>query len=124
MGIFHANCPTRDLLNLIADRWTVLVVYFLAQRPQRFNELLRKIEGISQRMLTVTLRRLEMEGLVTREVVPVSPPRVTYALTPLGESLVGLVQQIQEWAEAHADQASQARAQFMAQQQLTLEKQP
>src|SRR5690348_5892408 len=83
----HEECvAVREVLNRVGDKWSVLVIGTLGARPQRFNELLRTIEGISQRMLTVTLRGLERDGLVARTVFPTVPPKVEYALTRLGKS--------------------------------------
>ena len=82
-----ANCPVRDVLDRLGDTWSVLVILILADGPRRFNALKRSIGDISQRMLTVTLRTLERDGLIARTVLPTSPPGVEYALTPLGRSL-------------------------------------
>jgi DNA-binding HxlR family transcriptional regulator len=85
----HAGCiAAREVLNLVGDKWSVLVVSLLGNGPCRFSELRRTIEGISQRMLTLTLRGLERDGLVTRTVFPTIPPKVEYALTPLGHTLL------------------------------------
>lgn len=108
----QSACPVREVLDRIGDKWSVLVVYLLAERPHRFNELRRSIEGISQRMLTLTLRRLERDGLVDRDVVPTSPPQVTYALTPLGVTLTGPIDALITWAAEHRDAVASARAAF------------
>lgn len=113
MSIANAFCPTREVLNLIADRWSLLVILFLAERPHRFNELLHKVEGISQRMLTVTLRRLEMDGLVTRTIVSGRPVKISYALTELGASLKGLVNGVRDWAEANVEEIMANRKVFV-----------
>ena len=99
------------LLSRIGDKWTVLIVETLAQRPRRFNELRREIPSVSQRMLTLTLRNLERDGLVSRTVTPSIPPRVDYALTELGHSLQKPVCALATWAKAHVEEihASQAR---------------
>ena len=89
------------VLNRVGDKWSVLIVMILGEGPRRFNELKRQIDGISQRMLTLTLRGLERDGLVSRSVEPTVPPRVTYALTELGESLVGPVEALGAWAIRH-----------------------
>jgi len=86
------------LLSRIGDKWTVLVVQTLADGSKRFNELRREIPSVSQRMLTLTLRNLERDGLVSRTVTPSIPPRVDYELTPLGRSLEGPIGQLQQWA--------------------------
>ena len=87
-----------DLLGRIGDKWSVLVVARLGEGPLRFNELRRSIGGISQRMLTLTLRGLERDGLITRTVFPTIPPRVDYALTPLGRDLLNPVSALSSWA--------------------------
>jgi len=89
------------VLNRVGDKWSVLIVMILGEGPRRFNELKRQIDGISQRMLTLTLRGLERDGLVSRTVEPTVPPRVTYALTELGESLKEPVEALGRWAMAH-----------------------
>ena len=99
-----------DVLARVGDKWSVRVVMSLAGGSQRFNALRRGIAGISQRMLTRTLRALERDGLVERTVTPSVPPRVDYALTPLGESLTGPVAQLGNWAMANIDRIEAARA--------------
>ena len=89
------------VLNRVGDKWSVLIVMILGEGPRRFNELKRQIDGISQRMLTLTLRGLERDGMVSRTVEPTVPPRVTYALTELGESLREPVEALGRWAMAH-----------------------
>ena len=89
------------VLNRVGDKWSVLIVMILGEGPRRFNELKRQIDGISQRMLTLTLRGLERDGLVSRTVEPTVPPRVTYALTELGDSLKEPVEALGRWAMAH-----------------------
>ena len=101
-----------DVLARIGDKWSVLVVSRLGNGPLRFNELRRAIGGISQRMLTLTLRGLERDGLVTRTVFPTIPPRVDYELTPLGQSLRCPIDALGEWAFAHRDEIDAARARF------------
>ena len=101
-GLKAAGCRNvTPVLNRIGDKWSVLIVMILARAPHRFNELKREIDGISQRMLTLTLRGLERDGLVSRTVEPTVPPRVTYALTELGESLTEPVEALGRWAFAH-----------------------
>ena len=99
------------LLSRIGDKWTVLVVQTLGEGSKRFNELRREIPSVSQRMLTLTLRNLERDGLVSRTVTPSIPPRVDYELTPLGRSLEGPIAQLQQWAldNVGAIHAAQAR---------------
>lgn len=95
----HSACVTMsEVLARIGDKWSVLVVMMLRDRPRRFNELKRAVAGISQHMLTITLRGLERDGLVTRTVFPTIPPRVDYALTPLGHSLRAPVEALGKWA--------------------------
>ncbi|WP_312873043.1 winged helix-turn-helix transcriptional regulator [Kibdelosporangium persicum] len=93
-----AACPVNDLFRRIGDKWSMLLVIMLGKRRYRYNELHRSIEGISQRMLTRTLRDLENDGLVRREVFPTVPPSVEYSLTPLGESLLEPLSALAEWA--------------------------
>jgi DNA-binding HxlR family transcriptional regulator len=100
------------VLARIGDKWSVQAVMLLADGPRRFNELKRMIGDVSQRMLTLTLRGLERDGLVTRTVFATIPPRVDYALTPLGQSLRGPVQALGAWAIAHQDVIAQARKTF------------
>jgi DNA-binding HxlR family transcriptional regulator len=109
-GVYSRDCNTRRTLGRIADKWTILVVGRLAQRPCRFGVLRRSIEGISSKVLTQTLRELEEDGLVTRTVEPTSPPAVTYALTSLGRSLGKAAVRLRRWAEQHADKIEQHRA--------------
>ncbi len=95
-----ADCPSRRLLALIADKWTILIIHLLARGPKRHGQLRRQIDGISQKMLTQTLRALEREGIVERTVYPVVPPMVEYALTPRGQSLIEPLDALHQWAEA------------------------
>ncbi len=107
--VYAAACPSRQALDRIADRWTTLIIGQLAERPHRFGELRRAIAGISQKMLTQTLRGLERDGLVTRHVLPTTPVAVEYALTPLGETLIAPMAAIHAWAEAHVPEMMAAR---------------
>jgi DNA-binding HxlR family transcriptional regulator len=109
---FLAGCPTRDLLSTLTDKWAALVIAALADGPGRHSELARRIAGVSQKMLTQTLRTLERDGLLTRAVTASVPARVDYALTPLGHDLVPLMIAIKAWAETHMDRIFEARAQF------------
>src|SRR4029079_4327291 len=96
------SCPTvRDVLNRVGDKWSVQIVALLGDGAMRFSELRRAIEGISQRMLTLTLRGLDRDGLVTRTVLPEIPPRVDYELTRLGKTLLTPIQGLAEWAEEY-----------------------
>ena len=109
-NVYEAECPTRLVLNRIADKWTVLVVSSLQQGTKRFSTLQREIGGVSQKMLTQTLRGLERDGLVTRTIYPTVPPKVEYSLTSLGHTLVGLVDAIRVWSETHIESVLQAQA--------------
>ncbi|MCD8566710.1 MAG: helix-turn-helix transcriptional regulator [Alphaproteobacteria bacterium] len=99
----------RRILSRIGDKWSVLVVIILAEGSHRFSEIRRSIEGISQRMLTLTLRELERDGLITRTVEPCVPPKVHYALTPLGQTLLGPVSALTQWAQAHQPEITRAQ---------------
>lgn len=101
-----------EVLGLVGDKWSVLVVVQLREGPLRFNTLRRAVSGVSQRMLTLTLKRLERDGLVTRTVYPEIPPRVEYALSELGRSLLHPVLSLADWAERHREEIQQARARF------------
>ena len=101
-----------DVLSRVGDKWSVLVIMLLGDRPRRFNELKRMIGGISQRMLTLTLRGLERDGLVTRTVFPTVPPRVDYELTDLGRGLSEPVKALGAWAHAHQPDIQTARQNF------------
>lgn len=102
----------RQALALIADKWAVLVITTLADGPRRYNVLRRELEGVSQKMLTQTLRDLECNGLVARTVYPDTPPRVEYALTPLGRTLVDALTVLRDWAEVHYHEVEAARSRY------------
>ena len=104
-----ASCEIRDLLDRLADKWSLLVVELLGTGRRRFSELHREIDEISQRMLTLTLRHLERDGLISRTVHPVVPPRVDYELTPLGHSLLCAIEPLVTWTRAHRAQIATAR---------------
>ncbi|MFD6444626.1 winged helix-turn-helix transcriptional regulator [Promicromonospora sp. NPDC060204] len=106
------DCQVRQILDRIADKWSLLVIALLDERTLRFGELGREIDGISKRMLTVTLRNLERDGLVRRTVYPEMPPRVEYELTALGRTLLATTQALVSWTEEHQDQIAEARAAF------------
>jgi len=108
------KCPIRDVLDRVGDAWSVLVVTNLAEGPTRFNELRRRVDGISQRMLTVTLRHLERDGLVSRTVMPTTPPQVEYALTELGHSLCRPLDVLADWAETSQPLIRAARERYDA----------
>ncbi len=109
------NCHAREILARVGDKWSLYVIHLLGDSGTlRFNELRGAIDGISQRMLTVTLRGLERDGLVRRTVYPEVPPRVEYALTPLGKTLRQLVRTLVEWSGAHLSEVDAARADYDA----------
>src|SRR5215475_5125607 len=109
----HEDCRgVASILSMVGDKWSVFVIMMLDDGPKRFNELKRMIGGISQRMLTLTLRGLERDGLVTRTVFPTIPPRVDYELTDLGRGLAKPVQALGEWAKTHQGQIESARTRF------------
>lgn len=106
------NCPVRDLLNHIGGKWSTLLLQALSERPYRFGELRRMVPDISQRMLTQTLRDLQRDGYIHREVFPTKPPSVEYSMTPLGRSLYLPLSQVINWALDHHDAVKQARVTF------------
>jgi DNA-binding HxlR family transcriptional regulator len=106
------DCEVRQILDRIADKWSLLVIALLDRRTLRFTELRREIDGVSQRMLTVTLRQLERDGLVRRTVHPVVPPRVDYELTELGVTLHETIQALVAWTETHQNEIAAARAEY------------
>ncbi|MFE7267374.1 winged helix-turn-helix transcriptional regulator [Streptomyces sp. NPDC057592] len=107
---YLAECPARHLLDRISNKWVSLIVNALAEGPQRYTELSRRLVSVSQKMLTQSLRNLERDGLLTRTVTPSVPVRVDYALTPLGESLVPVMRAIKAWAEENMDEVRAARS--------------
>ncbi|MBX6766547.1 MAG: helix-turn-helix transcriptional regulator [Actinomadura rubrobrunea] len=104
----------REILARVGDKWSLYVIAHLGTESKRFTQLKKEIDGISQRMLTVTLRGLERDGLVSRTVYPVMPPRVDYALTPLGRTLLDAVGTLVAWVETHVDEVIEARARYDA----------
>jgi DNA-binding HxlR family transcriptional regulator len=108
--VLNPECPSRQVLDRIAEKWTALVIRVLADGTLRYSDLQRRIGGISQKMLTQTLRGLEQDGLVERKVYPVVPPRVEYRLTPLGRTLIEPLDAICNWAETHLPAMLAARA--------------
>jgi DNA-binding HxlR family transcriptional regulator len=109
-----SSCEIRDLLDRLADKWSLLVIELLGTGSRRFTELHREIDQISQRMLTLTLRHLERDGLLTRTVHPVVPPRVDYELTELGQSLLVAIEGLVSWTRAHKDKVASARSRYDA----------
>ena len=109
-NVLSAQCPTRMVLDLIADKWTTLVIYLLSSGTRRYGELQREIGGISQKMLTQTLRKLEEDGLVKRTVYPEVPPHTDYTLTELGQTLKEPLGSLCQWAVAHIAEVEKARS--------------
>ncbi len=112
-GANAARCPVRDVLARVSDRWSVLVLVALRAETRRFTALKREIGDISQRMLAQTLRRLEQDGLVERTAYATIPPRVDYALTPLGRSLLAQLEELVAWADTHHPAIREARARYV-----------
>ncbi|QUQ65953.1 winged helix-turn-helix transcriptional regulator [Kutzneria sp. CA-103260] len=108
------GCRTRAVLDIVGDKWSLLVVRRLSAGPRRFTELKREIDGISQRMLTVTLRSLERDGILTRTVHNVMPPHVSYELTPMGRTLRTATLPLLDWSIAHLARIDEARARYDA----------
>lgn len=111
-NVYASDCPTRQVLDRIGDKWTALIIGLLEQKTMRFSELSQNIGGISQKMLTQTLRSLERDGLVKRTVYAEVPPRVEYNLTPLGETLTIPLAAIRQWAETHIEAVTEAQAEY------------
>ncbi|MCZ8315271.1 helix-turn-helix domain-containing protein [Phreatobacter sp.] len=109
--VFAADCPTRRVLDRVGDKWAVLILILLADGTKRFNVLRRMIGGVSQKMLSQTLKSLERDGLVSRKVIPTVPVTVEYSITPLGRTLHQAVDALRVWAETHiaAVEAAQSR---------------
>lgn len=114
VAIYGRGCPSRSIVELLANKWTLYVLGALNRAPRavRFNELRRLLDGVSQKVLTQTLRRLERDGLVQRAVYPTVPPRVEYSLTHLGRSAAALTSAIGDWSVTHVPMIEQARAAF------------
>lgn len=112
LDVYSQHCPTREILDRIADKWTTLIIGILMNGTARFGELRRRIDGISQKMLTQTLRDMERDGLVVRTVFAVIPPRVEYSLTDLGRTLCGPLEALAKWAEAHMHEVHDAQERF------------
>ena len=108
------TCRAREVLQRVGDKWSVLAIDLLGQGTMRFSELHRAIDGITARMLTVTLRGLERDGIVTRTIHPVIPPRVEYALTPMGRTLLDTIGQLVTWADGHLPEIEAARVAYDA----------
>ena len=111
-NVYASNCPTREVLDRIGDKWTALIIGLLEEGTMRFSDIKRRIGGISQKMLTQTLRHLERDGLITRTVYPEVPPRVEYTLTPLGQTLTQALSAIRHWAEANINDITAAQRDY------------
>ena len=111
-NVYNQNCPTRMVLDRIADKWTVLTVGALAMETKRFGQLRRELDGVSQKMLTQTLRGLERDGIVNRKVYATVPPKVEYSLTDLGVTLVGLLEELRNWSENYIESVLSARQHY------------
>jgi DNA-binding HxlR family transcriptional regulator len=109
-NVYMQNCPTRRVLAILADKWTSLVIVALGDGTKRFQQLRREIDGVSQKMLTQTLRTLEQDGLVKRVAYATIPPKVEYSLTPLGDTLTRPLAALHTWSEAHVEEIEAARA--------------
>jgi DNA-binding HxlR family transcriptional regulator len=119
----HRECRALgELLDRIGDKWTVMVIGALSEGPMRFNALLRLIGGVSQRMLTLTLRGLERDGMVARTVLPTTPPGVDYELTDLGHTLIQPLRELSSWAQKHRPAVDTARVAFDTRKQSSLTK--
>ncbi|MDO4240947.1 MAG: helix-turn-helix domain-containing protein [Microbacteriaceae bacterium] len=112
--VYSEQCPCRSILDRISDKWTPLIIGRLTEKPHRFNELKREVQGVSQKMLTQTLRALERDGIVRREAFATVPVTVEYSLTSLGETLSAPLAAVRTWTETHRDEVLQARAAFDA----------
>lgn len=109
--VYRADCPSRPILDQIADKWSMMVMAVL-DRPRRFNDIKRHLEGVTQRVSTQTLRRLERNGMIERRVLPTSPVGVQYSLTPLGESLREPFGHLYIWTITHADEIQQRQQDY------------
>ncbi|TDR84527.1 winged helix-turn-helix transcriptional regulator [Enterovirga rhinocerotis] len=111
-NVYAGLCPTRLVLDRIGDKWAVLVLGLLAGEPRRFNQLRREIEGVSQKMLSQTLKSLERDGLVSRKAFATVPVTVEYSITPLGLTLAATVDALRGWAESHIDEVLAAQRHY------------
>jgi DNA-binding HxlR family transcriptional regulator len=116
--VLDQNSNVRQVLDLIADKWTALVILSLSRNTRRYGELHREIGGVSQKMLTQTLRNLESSGLIDRKIYPVVPPRVEYSLTPLGQTLVNPLKTLCNWAAEHLHEVELARTEVVDRKKL------
>lgn len=113
-------CPVRNVLDRIGDKWTTLILIALAKEPRRFTAVQRAVPDISKRMLTLTLRNLERDGMITRAVFPTKPPSVEYALSPLGRSILDPLTGLVAWAEERFDEICENRLQYDAEMEATV----
>ena len=109
---YSADCPTRQILDRIGDKWAVLILILIRDEPMRFNALRRAIEGISQKMLSQVLKSLERDGLVRRRAIPTVPVTVEYSITPLGRTLADTVDALRVWAERHIADVQRAQRRY------------
>jgi DNA-binding HxlR family transcriptional regulator len=112
---YSADCPTRQILDRVGDKWAVLILLLLRQEPVRFNRLRRSIEGISQKMLSQVLKSLERDGLVRRRAIATVPVTVEYSITPLGQTLAAAVDPLRDWAERNLKEVLAAQRRYDAQ---------
>jgi DNA-binding HxlR family transcriptional regulator len=111
-SVHDQNCPSRKVLEIISDKWTILIIEILSVRTFRFGELKKNLGGISQKMLAQTLRKLEQCGLIARKSYPVLPLKVEYSLTPLGKNLAAMLKQVTDWAEQNVSEILEAQNQY------------
>jgi DNA-binding HxlR family transcriptional regulator len=112
---YSADCPTRQILDRIGDKWALLILLLLRQHPLRFNRLRREIEGISQKMLSQVLKSLERDGMVRRRAIATVPVTVEYSITPLGVTLAAAADPLRDWAECHLKEVQVAQRRYDAQ---------
>ena len=112
---YSADCPTRQILDRVGDKWAVLILLLLRKEPVRFNRLRRAIEGISQKMLSQVLKSLERDGLIRRRAIATVPVTVEYSITPLGQTLAAAVDPLRDWAERNLKQVLAAQRRYDAQ---------
>ncbi|HEV7252562.1 MAG TPA: helix-turn-helix domain-containing protein [Mesorhizobium sp.] len=112
--VYSASCPTRLVLDHIADKWAALILRVLSEGPTRFNQLRRRIDGVSQKVLSQALKRLERDGLVSRRAFPTVPVTVEYSVTPLGQTLCAQIFALSDWAEKNVEAVLEAQARYDA----------
>jgi DNA-binding HxlR family transcriptional regulator len=115
-NVYSADCPTRQILDRVGDKWAVLILLLLQEQPIRFNQLRRTIEGISQKMLSQVLKSLERDGLIRRRAIATVPVTVEYSITPLGVTLAAAVDPLRDWAERHLKEVQVAQRRYDTQQ--------